>query len=792
MSNQSMFFKKPFTLKQYSAFALAFNYAADQYDILEKTVHFTKVHEHNDNHKHNDNQYDFKPLLNLFRNYFSHYKSSWPNSECLSNKKLYKELDFLVREAIFKLEQRGVKLDKNTSIEKQIKEKLDEIQKNPKNFFPLDRDKNIQPALALILSLFLTKSQMSWLAGKFFKGPQITKDSPEYLAKRHILMILAQNDRTVIDSSTDSDSLIPAKKETAYAIWSKLESAGLYDDNKIEMEGFPEDVWFMKQLILYIQHTEALKSVVFARINTQEESGKLEQKTVFDLRDRKSPLKIRNNTIEIKVNLEGRSYKTNFGIHTLKYLVLAHLRDVNINDFVVNWFKNNTKRTGSKQKSFGVSKERLEKHIDNLIQKYEGWAKENNKIKLYSQIRFICLFLNKAWYNKNNRYMYQGEFIELQQKIRHYRKDIFQKELDNKDLTSIQNLELGKNNDKTLISFFMKNRIQEVFKDMLESHIEWLKEQKNKIPASSEEENKKTAVRLSLRNIEKKSPKENLPPAAMGSTIVKEKFETEKKINPQRFSHHIQALCGRSYDIIKQETGQENSKLREKRARTGLLSEMIKKLLNQPHLTIINKKPSEQDVEENITNDIKVKFKLTQGWRHYAVDNKTYLKKLINTYYGNNNPCVLNLHDTTNQSTNTKPQDTESIKSLKNKSEKERFLLMQAILKLEEKVSREFSLETTEGNNYVSFDTILEKLNCSELQKVKSCRNACMHKDIWEKPFSKAPEPSLQKLYREIEQYEKDKRTSQRNTGKQKYLGKKWKKMKKNKITSHDKADLST
>ena len=87
---------------------------------------------------------------------------------------------------------------------------------------------------------------MSFLFGKFFSG--IQKDSLENLAQKQILKTLSQNDRVLL---TSGEAFISPEKEAGFAIWGRLESAGFYD-GKVE-ETFPEDHWFMKQLILYLQ-----------------------------------------------------------------------------------------------------------------------------------------------------------------------------------------------------------------------------------------------------------------------------------------------------------------------------------------------------------------------------------------------------------------------------------------------------------------------------------------------------------------------------------------------------------
>ena len=108
-------FKADFTVKQYAAFGLIFNWilpesssegqSETRYEKLCKTCHFEKLYQ-------NHPKPDFKPLLKGLRDYFSHYISPFPKKE-LFKESLASELEFLVREAVAVLEQRGTKLHEN-------------------------------------------------------------------------------------------------------------------------------------------------------------------------------------------------------------------------------------------------------------------------------------------------------------------------------------------------------------------------------------------------------------------------------------------------------------------------------------------------------------------------------------------------------------------------------------------------------------------------------------------------------------------------------------------------------
>jgi len=319
--NKINFFKDNFTLGQYAAFALSFNQAGRQLEKLSTTYHFQRLYG-----RRRDKVPSFKESLKNLRNYFSHCASQWPDEERFKKSVLRNELDFLVLEAIAILEQRNTKLHDNDETEKDIKKEVDKRRSSRTDFFPLDNSgKNIQPTLALVLSLFLTKNQMAFLLGKIFRGNGVTRESPQYLAQAKILETLSQNDRTLVDTDSQSERFTSHDKEFGLAIAGRLEAVGLYEEQQ-KIEDFPEDVWFIKQLVLYLEYMNVLPSVQFCRMTTIEKDDQLLQEKDFDIAHREKPLRIRCNTVEAQVKLSnGAPYTTNFGVQSLKYLVLAHL-----------------------------------------------------------------------------------------------------------------------------------------------------------------------------------------------------------------------------------------------------------------------------------------------------------------------------------------------------------------------------------------------------------------------------------------------------------------------------------
>ncbi|MDE0518211.1 MAG: hypothetical protein OXH36_01450, partial [Bdellovibrionales bacterium] len=486
----------------------------------------------------------------------------------------------------------------------------------------------------------------------------------------------------------------------------------------------------------------------------------------------------------------GDDYRTNFSIHTLKYLVIAHFLNRDINDFVVEWLKKNRTRKGREQKSFGITKERLKKHITTLIKKYSSWQK--TEITLYEQIRFICGFINEAWNKKYEQYMNERQFTDFQQQVRHFRKDILREELKKEELLNISHLGFGKKNIGTLDSLIVKDRIQSVFTDMLTAHLEWLKEQGQKVSELSNKELESLACRLRLRNREQKNPKNNLKPVAMGFRVIKQEIERKKNIEPKRFFDHVRALSGDSsfvfpyFGLDKEDSngrkaGWGDGSSRERCARVCLLLRMIPTLLEQENFKISSKKPSTQTISKKIDNNISIQFTLTQGWRYYASIGKKRIKKLIDTYYRSNHKTVLPLLDNsistgnpslkTNRKENVSP--SISIQSLKKKSDRERFFLMQSILKWEKELIQSNNTKRPEGESYTSFSKILRisQVKLAIEEELKKFRRACMHNDIWEKPFSEVPKP-LSNVYKDIEQKDKNKRQSQKSIARKKILKK--------------------
>ena len=769
-TKKTIYFKNDFTLRQYSAFSLIFNWIfcktkdkSTQYKKLTQTHHFQNIYK---NKKPYNN---FENLLKKLRDYFSHYKHDWPQAE-LNNSDLSDELCFLVKESIAILENRNKKLAQDEKTEKEIKNELEKMKDNPLRYFSLDSSKNNQPALALISASFLTRSQMGFLIGKFFTGKGIEKESSQYLAMRKVLQTLSQNDRVLLDSS---ESFIVPKKEIGLAIWTRLEAVGFYNkDGQIE-ETFPEDQWFMRQLILYLEHTSALPCVSFARLDPESDKEQ-RQKAFFHL-DKKEALKIRNNTIEAEVSLNSSCYKTNFGIQTLKYLVSAHIKKQNINQFVLDYFKKHNIRRGKEYKSYGVTPERLRQRIDFFIKQYESW--NSKETKLYHQIRFICDIVNLSWKKQKGCFMNEGEFKNMQEQIRHYRKDSFYKILKENALLNTDNIGLGKNNEIKLGSLIVKNRIQGVFEDILKSHLDWLKSIREKVSQMPDAKQKNIAERLKLTNQSRKQIQDNLIPVAISSKEVR-KWLIEKKCLKEetRFIVFIRELCGETpppFSLFGLKENKRNNKqillgsrsAKENWTRTALLLQMMKKLLEQDNLNL-DEIPSKTEVTEKLDQNIQIRFKLTQGWRNYAKDNEKFLKKLIKVYHKENFKGILALlgeNDTTKKKT-ASTEEKISIESLKNSLHKERYLAMQAIFLWEKGIIEKNHIERKLHDNYLPFNKVLNKSDISSMEKedIKKIRNACFHNNIWDKKFSNPPEP-LKSIYSDLEKQQKKKRQIQKN-----------------------------
>ncbi len=754
--NKINFFKDNFTLGQYAAFALSFNQAGRQLEKLSTTYHFQRIYG-----RRRDKVPSFKESLKNLRNYFSHCASQWPDEERFKKSVLRNELDFLVLEAIAILEQRNTKLHDNDETAKDIKKELDKIRSSPSDFFPLDNSgKNIQPTLALVLSLFLTKNQMAFLLGKIFRGNGVTRESPQYLAQAKILETLSQNDRTLVDTDSQSERFTSHDKEFGLAIAGRLEAVGLYEEQQ-KIEDFPEDVWFIKQLVLYLEYMNVLPSVQFCRMTTIEKDDQLLQEKDFDIAHREKPLRIRCNTVEAQVKLSnGAPYTTNFGVQSLKYLVLAHLKktfeDKEIDQLVVRQIESNPSRKCRKAKESGVTGDRLTKRIEYLIGKHTPSGE--NPVRLYEQIRFICRFVNEAWFKRYNRHMNSEEFKDIQERVRHYRRDDFQKLLKESDLLDIAGLNLGAGNDKKLGSCFRHERIQNIFCEMESGYLEWLENRKQQIDKLSQEEREALAARINLRHREGRSSQEAFRPVSISADVLRREIESRDKAkNKRRFFDHIRDFGGSArffarFDL--DDRGWGSARDRERWARTGLLSQIVLKSLSGANIkNMLDQKPSQWECEERV-DGTKITFKLTQGWRYYAATTKTQLRKLIGAYRPD--LSVLPLLDDGGI-------EGGSVQSLKRTLERERYRLMQAILVWEREIIEKHDMKPDGG--YIKFESILEKgATAEQAPDLKDIRNHCMHGDIWKAPFSQAPEP-LRRVYSGLEEKSREKRRSQKKSG---------------------------
>lgn len=758
--NKSIFFKDNFTLRQYAAFALSFNQAGRQLEKLSTTYHFQRIYG-----RRRDKVPSFEESLENLRNYFSHFASQWPDDELLKKSVLRNELDFLVLEAVAILEQRNTKLDDNDEKAKDIKKELDKIRSSPSEFFPLDNSgKNIQPTLVLVQSLFLTKTQMSFLLGKIFRGNGVTKKSPQYLAQAKILETLSQSDRTLVDTDSQSERFISHEKEFGLAIAGRLEAVGLYEEQQ-KIEDFPEDVWFIKQLVLYLEYMNVLPSVQFCRMTTIEKDDQLLQEKDFDIAHREKPLRIRCNTVEAQVKFSnGEPYTTNFGVQSLKYLVLAHLKktfeDKEIDQLVVRQIESNPSRKCRKAKESGVTGDRLIKRIEYLIGKHTPSGE--TPVRLYEQIRFICRFVNEAWFKKYDRYMNSEEFEDIQERVRHYRRDDFQKLLKERELLDIAGLNIGASNDKKLGSFFLHERIQNIFCEMESGYREWLENRKQQIAKGklSQEEREDLADRINLRHRWARASQGNFRPVSISADVLRREFESRDKAeNKRRFFDHIRCLDGGSarcfarFDL--DDKGWGSARDRERWARTGLLSQIVLKSLSKNIKNISDQRPSQWECEESV-GSTKITFKLTQGWRYYAATEKTQLVKLIDAYSPGSSVLPL---------LNDGRTDGQSVQSLKQTMERERYCLMQAILVWEREIIEKHDMKPKPDGSYIDFKSIVkEGATDEQAPDLKDIRNSCMHGDIWKTPFSQAPEP-LRRVYSGLEEKSREKRRSQKKSG---------------------------
>lgn len=751
------FYKDDFTLRQISGFALAANWAWLRYDNRDehKKIKHSSESRYSNRDKHkkikhfsdlmrecfdSKNSFDEEVTdkLEHVRNYFSHYKHEFnitPNEEIWHK---------LVRNAAQKIafnEKRKLHDKEETADE--IKNILEKAVGEPKSLFCFKNDK--QPFLALMLSPFLTRSEMAFLIGKIWFGDTGKEEdrSNRREAQKYVLQKLAIPDSAVHMLSEGKESFLSPKQEQGFAILERLKENVKPSDESVPLD-FPNDEWFIRQLLLFLENMEAVPDIVFARSDAEEQDGPRGRSTtrVSDS-SRQYPYRIRHNTIEIS-DKDGKKRGV-LGINPLKYLVLAVLRGEPINDFLKEnalSFPSVPSRTEADERP---SKEKIRARIKFLQEKYEDKPK-----RLQPQIRFLARTINQTC-AENERYLSRDEYKEIENMVRFYRKSDMQTKLEE---MNIWNQPPAQSKAKNFHELMQASRLQDVYQKARQSHIEWLDEQNKSLDSMDEDTLLDLAHQIKLRGLPVQNKPEESKPfrRSEGLTVEQIKKDCFHLENKKAFFNFVRELVRQNgiapekFGIFleKEEYKNLNLSRREKKkrlenwARTNLLWEMVRQILQETlsdgdisGFSDLNL--ADIEVTQEIEQRFKVVCNIKKSWRNYARQPKSGLGKLLNAYYPQGGEISLLDAEAV--------QTGQSVEALRKKMEQERYTAIRAILLWEKQMTQEHNITPPEGKNYIPFETVLEKsdVNGDDKERAEKYRNTALHNGIGNKPFRECP-----------------------------------------------------
>ena len=770
-------YKDQFTLKQFTAFSLAYNQALQAREQQERglslSLLYKRIYRNLKNLRPQSTLEEItqKKTIKNFRNYFSHYLHEDLNKNHYCPKDIKNYLSDLIIESTRECIENKRKIDsKNEENNKKIYQILEEANKSPDTLFNLNLSFDLhrgsnQPILALLIAPFLTRDQTTFLIDKIYWGDKKKdhKDDPKRMACKEIIRGLSSNPSTV-----QTESFIDNKIKQGISIQDRLRHAfGMIDKNNEEkekmenyfiQEGFPEDHWFMRQMVFFLENMDKASCLSFARIETYKDGeGHLEQKIVFSGDDRILPLRIKYNTIEVRVktNNDGEILKGVLGINTLKYLVLAALKDLDIDNFIIAWHSENQQREKSK-KEYG-SKDRLKKRIDYCIENIKSMRQSE---RLYKKIRFIVDKINKAYFVRNGKSLNKKNFQVYMSRVRCFNRNELKKALHEDDLLNVKGVGLGKNNEKTLNDLINTNDLETFSQNILSEslkRLDFCQENFEDMRKKEELEALKKDLKMRMPKNRGKDVSSQVDQVGMPSSAVREKFFNDSK--KKKFFNLTQEFSLR--DILKfswfskeniekppqrvERQGKRNiRKERESWARSQLLWLMSKKLVSheikEQNIDQLQR-PSDTTIKISLGGGYEISCKMTQKWKNYSDYDPKYLKKLIDVYM--NRSRNVSLLEVTSES-----QDSplSSIQGALKEMRKERFILLQSFLKWEKQIVKKQGIKLKES--HLEFDEICKRASIGK-NGLSKYRNACFHEDILNKRFSEVSEP-IKSIYDQL------------------------------------------
>ncbi|MBC6497408.1 MAG: hypothetical protein GDA54_03690 [Alphaproteobacteria bacterium GM7ARS4] len=419
--------KDDVTLRQAAAFTLASNWAHQQHKGVLASVHGESLY-----------RYALpvdEETIAAYRNHFAHLHR--PHMPRLWQEPDVKDrLHTLVKEAARMMTMREGKIwDDDEKQHNAIHTILLRIENDPAYGFDLDRPQQAWLSITLILAPFLQKGQMAFLWDKMVEK---RGDADEALdkARFHLLKFLSIADSALaITPQQEEERLFSAQTEHGLALLVRLKESLdkiTQDESSQATHAFPQGGYVMRQLILFLERTNALPSVMFARTRTHlegERDGKplLRQERIF-VRERDAqthdgmplpPLKIQANTIRVQIQepKTDKQWQGMLGIHTLSVLVCAFLLGKDVDRLVLSWYREhgdkNDWRQGKEAKS--PTPERIGKRIDWHRERMEGAT------TLYQKIRMLADLMHESYREKHGVAMSTSDYRDLLYHMRHYR-----------------------------------------------------------------------------------------------------------------------------------------------------------------------------------------------------------------------------------------------------------------------------------------------------------------------------------------------------------------------------------
>ena len=511
-----------------------------------------------------------------------------------------------------------------------------------------------------------------------------------------------------------------------------------------------------------------------------KDDDKLEQKCVYS-DDQDKPLNIRYNTIAVEHQKSGT--KGTLGLRALLYIVVAYLdkshKKQAINKFIKHWldknagYKHRKKIPKSDDKSLD---KRIKARCDYLISLYEN--KKEKPSNLQDQIRFITKRIAVAWRKKNDRALNKHEYKHLEDLVRYYRKQDLYGYLTKAGIDDLQAIELGYDDDKSLKHAIKKDRIQDVYKDMVGDYDAYLKGVREEIHKKDDEEKERIAKAIGCRLPSSSSVLPSMP-VGLPERVLRQEYFSEEKTTPKlvdlikKLSENFfpDAPNGNTKDMAKKrkqffpdvpnEKTKDATKQRDQWCRKQLLLcmawDIVVNLSDQPIVPGSGDEfPKLVDIGCSLMfGDKTIIIKFGESWRNMSKLDEKFVSKLIKHYLNDAKEVQLLRSD--------RNKSDQSIKSALNEMRDERYLFMQAILQWECDLLKE---NRNNDEPYVSFLDICKKADLGEevTEEVKDFRNNAFHDDLSDSGrFSDCPEP-IKSIYEDLKKKRDERRSEKKKT----------------------------